>query len=191
MQAPSRHLPLVGLLGLMVIVAAGGGIYYYQFVVSHAGLTSVPSHRLVFINATIVEASKNGHGFEITNTAYLNQSGLPGFDPSTGVNMTGLKFTNYAGDSDNSTIRAHPGDTITFYIYSKSEPAPPQVVGIQGHGFEIDSPSGSAVVGSTVLRFGEWVAITATFSTSGTYLYYCTITCSNGHTFMRGNIVVG
>src|SRR5207249_354786 len=121
MQVAKRHLPIVGLLGLVVIVAAAGGVYYYQFVVSHTPVNYLPSHRLVFMNATIVETSLNGHGFEITSTAFLNQSTIPSFSSAKGANMTDDKFADYKSESDNSTINANPEDTITFYHYSKSE----------------------------------------------------------------------
>jgi plastocyanin len=192
MQVSRRHLPIVGLLGLAVVVAAGGGVYYYQFVVSHVAPSYVASHRMIFINATIVEASSNGHGFEIFNLAYLNQSSLPTFSAGQGANLTGVKYSNYKGESDNSTIDAHPGDTITFYIYSKSEPASSgQISGIAGHGFEVDSASGSVVIPNTTLTFGQWFEFTYTFSQSGTYIYRCTIFCSNMHPKMFGNISVG
>lgn len=193
MQLSKRHLPIVGLLGLVVVAAAGGGVYYYQFVISHAPPTYVASHRLIFINATIVESSPNGHGFDIFNLAYLNQSGLPTFSATQGgPNMTGVKYSNYKGETDNSTIDAHPGDTVTFYIYSKSEPASSgQISGIAGHGFEVDSPSGSVVIPNTTLTFGQWFEFTYTFSAPGTYIYRCTIFCSNLHPKMFGNINVG
>ncbi|HVH16080.1 MAG TPA: hypothetical protein VNA15_10245 [Candidatus Angelobacter sp.] len=196
MQAPKKHLPIVGILGLIAVAAAGGGVYYYQFILSHASPALTPSHRLVIINATVVENSAvapNGHGFEIKNTAYLNQSTLPSFDVNSGPNMTGVKFTNYQGNSDNSTINANPGDTITFYIYAVSASQPPQVAGILGHGFSI-SPTPDKVIGGPipgVINFGHWYSVTATFTNAGTYLYSCTIFCSNGHPNMHGNIVVG
>ncbi len=190
MQVAKRHLPIVGLLGLVVIVAAAGGVYYYQFVISHTPVNYVPSHRLIFVNATILEVSPNGHGFEITNTAFLNQSLLPGFSSTNGANMTDVKFAEYKGESDNSTIAAHPGDTITFYVYSKSVSDPRQY-SVPGHGFEIDSSSGSVVVPRTTLTFGQWFTFTVKFSDAGTYVYYCTISCSDLHPMMRGNIVVG
>ena len=192
MQVSKRHLPIVGLLGLVVVAASGGGVYYYQFVISHVAPTYVASHRLVFINATIVEASPNNHGFDIFNLAYLNQTGLPTFSASQGANMTGVKYSNYKGEPDNSTIVAHPGDTITFYIYSKSEPASSgQISGIAGHGFEVDSPSGSVVIPNTTLTFGQWFAFTYKFSESGTYIYRCTIFCSTLHPNMLGHVNVG
>ena len=76
MQVPKKHLPIVGILGLIAVAAAGGGVYYYQFILSHAPATFTPSHRLVIINATVVEntaVAPNGHGFEIKKTAFLNQ----------------------------------------------------------------------------------------------------------------------
>jgi heme/copper-type cytochrome/quinol oxidase subunit 2 len=189
LQIPKRHFPVVGLLGLVVIAAAGGGIYYYQFIVSHSIATYTPSHRLVFMNATIVEVSPNGHGFEITNTAFLNQTNLPGFTAANGVNMTGVKYTDYKGESDNSTIDAHPGDTITFYIYSQSVSDPSQLESV-GHGFQITSPTNQLLVAPTTLNFGQWYTFTATFSSAGTYVYRCTYFCSNGHPNMFGNIIV-
>jgi plastocyanin len=193
LQIPKRRIPIVGIMGIIVIAAAGGGIYYYQFVVSHVVPTFAPSHRLVFINATIVEDSLNGHGYEITNTAFLNQSAPPSFSASLGANLTGVKYTDYKGESDNSTIDAHPGDTITFYIYSTSESADPrQATGILGHGFEIYSlSSGSVLVPPTTLTFGQWSTFTVTFTDAGAYIYKCTIFCSNGHPMMQGTINVG
>jgi len=191
MQVPKRHLPIVGLLGLVVVASAGGGIYYYQFVISHVVPTYVTSHRMVFVNATIVDVSQNNHGFEIFNLAYLNQSDLPGFNATYGPNLAGVKYSNYMGENDNRTIAAHPGDTITFYIYSKSVPiSSGQIAGIPGHGFEVDSSSGGVVIPNTTLTFGQWFEFTYTFSDSGTYTYRCTIYCSKLHGAMLGNINV-
>ena len=191
MQAPKRHLPIVGLLGLVIVAAAGGGIYYFQFVISHNTPTLTGVHRLVFMNATIVEDSPNGHGFWITETAFLNQSTVPVPDPVTGVNMSQVDHTDYKGNADNSTIEANAGDTITVYIYSKSEPSP-QYTGIPGHGFDI-SPTPSNVIGTLpgTLSFGKWFAVTFTVFTKGTYVYSCSIYCSPLHPSMRGNIQVG
>ena len=190
MQVPKRHLPIVGLLGLVVVAAAGGGIYYYQFVISHVAPAYVASHRMIFINATIVEVSPNNQGFNIFNLAYLNQSNLPGFNSTFGPNLSGVKYSNYKGETDNNTIDAHPGDTITFYIYSKSEPVSSGQQTMIGHGFEVDSPSGSAVIPNTTLTFGQWFTFTYTFTDSGTYTYLCTIFCSKLHPQMNGHINV-
>ena len=194
MQAQKKHLPIVGLLGLVLVAASGGGIYYYQFILPHQVSSIAPAHRLVFMNATVVEntaVAPNMHGFEITNTAFLNQSTPPRFDPNLGANMTGVKYTNYQGNSDNSTIVANAGDTITFYIYAVSAPSPPQLSGIPGHGFSI-SPAPDNIIGQLpgIINLGHWYTLTATFSTSGTYAYSCNIFCSNLHPNMRGNIVV-
>jgi len=195
MQVGKKHFPIVGILGLIAVAAAGGGVYYYQFILSHASPTFTPSHRLIFINATVVEntaVAPNSHGFEIKNTAFLNQSNLPSFDPNSGANMTGVKYTSYQGNSDNSTISANPGDTITFYIYGVSAPSPPQVAGIVGHGFTI-TPTPDNIIGLIpgTVNFGHWYTVTATFTNPGTYLYKCWIFCSNLHPNMQGNIVVG
>lgn len=190
MQVPKRHLPIVGLLGLVVVAAAGGGIYYYQFVISHVAPSYVASHRMVFMAATIVDTSPNGHGFEITNTAYLNQSSLPNFNAS-GPSLAGVKYTNYKGESDNSTIDAHPGDTITFYILPTNVTSLKQYPAIPGHGFSLTSPSGSVLVPITQINFGRWYAFTVTVNDSGSYLYMCTYPCSDQHYLMKGNVVVG
>jgi len=189
-QVPKKHLPIVGILGLVAIAAAGGGVYYYQFIMQHTLVTYVPSHRLVFMNATIVEDTANGHGFVISRTAFLNQSALPSFTSSSGAVLTGINYTDYKGESDNSTIDAHPGDAITFYIYSRSVSDPRQQTNV-GHGFQITSPSGSLLVPPTTLTFGQWFTFTVTVSDSGIYVYRCTIFCSSGHGNMFGNIVVG
>jgi hypothetical protein len=73
MQVPKKHFPIVGLLGLLAVAAAGGGVYYYQFVLSHATVTYPPSHRLVFMTAIVQEEG----GFHIFNTAFLNRRELP------------------------------------------------------------------------------------------------------------------
>jgi plastocyanin len=191
MQIPKKHLPIVGLLGLVFVAAAGGGIYYYQFVVSHAAPTLSGVHRLVFMNATIVEASPNNKGFWITETAFLNQSTVPSVDPIKGLNLTGVAHTDYKGNSDNSTVNANAGDTITFIIFSKSEPSP-QYQGIPGHGFDI-TPTPDNVVGQLpgTLFFGKFYTVTFTLFTKGTYTYSCNIFCSPQHLSMKGNIVVG
>src|SRR5207244_9776459 len=142
MQVPKKHFPIVGLIGLVVVAAAGGGVYYYQFVLSHATVTYLPSHRLVFMTAIIQEQG----GFHITNTAFLNQTNLPSFDPSKGYNLTGVNYHNYQGESDNKTIDAHVGDTITFYILgmnatSPCTTTPPNDCWIStAHGFDISGP---------------------------------------------------
>jgi plastocyanin len=179
-----------------VIVAAGGGIYYYQFVVPHETVTHVPVHRLVWMNAIVVEDSTNGHGFEITRLAYLNQSTLPKFTASSGANMTNVSIMNYTGNSDNRTISAFAGDTITFYIFGINSP---QTTTTIGHGFQISGPGnvqvidGSLCDGSTCgtpIAFGQWFTVTVKLTATGTYIYFCTIVCSGRHGDMNGSIEV-
>ncbi len=191
MQAPKRHFPVVGIIGLIVVAAAGGGVFYFQFVMSHASPSLSGVHRLIFMNTTIVEDSPNQHGFWITETAFLNQSTVPAFDDVKGANMTRVVHTDYKGNSDNSTINANVGDTISLYIYSTNEPSP-QYTGIPGHGFDI-SPTPANVLGQIpgVLSFGRWYTVTFTVFTKGTYLYSCNIFCSPEHLSMHGNIEVG
>jgi plastocyanin len=215
MQVPRKHFPIVGLLGLVVVAAAGGGIYYYQFVLPHATVTYTASHRLVFMTAIVQEEG----GFHVTNTAFLNQTNLPEFNASAGVNFagfkTGLNYTNYQGESDNKTIDAHVGDTVTFYIYGKNATSPCGSYSDGGikecwlsscnaHGFDIINTSGSGGLqvdngtlggtcsspSSAYIPFGKWYSVTVTFTAPGTYSYFCTIVCSNEHTGMNGNIVV-
>src|SRR5437867_5763290 len=117
MQLPKRHLPVVGLLGLIVIAAAGGTVYYYQFLTPHGVSRGTPVHRLVFMKATVFEEG----GFSITNTAYLNQTNLPDFNASKGYNLTGVKYQNYkSSPNDNKTVYANSGDTLTFYILGEN-----------------------------------------------------------------------
>src|SRR5437879_12659421 len=98
-QAPKKHLPVVGLLGLVIIAAAGGTIYYYQFATPHTHGT--PAHRLVFMTAVIQELG----GLHIHNTAYLNQTTLPAFDNANGYNLTDVQFQHYLpSPSDTTTI---------------------------------------------------------------------------------------
>jgi len=202
-QVPRRHIPLVGILGILVIIAAGGGIYYYQFVIPHETSTYVPVHRLVFMTAAIVEGSSNGHGFAVYGVSYLNQSTVPGFNESYGPNLTGVKYTNYTFSSS-TEIDARVGDKITFFIRGINDtstmcgPNPCQEKGIPGHGFAISGPGSVAVDSGSLpcsqpscsIPLGGWYTVTVTFQTAGTYTYFCTIVCSPLHGNMDGNIVV-
>ncbi len=199
MQSPKRHLPIVGLMGLVVVAAAGGGIYYYQFVASHATTSYAPVHRFVVMTAVVQEQG----GFHINNTAYLNQTNLPSFDPAKGYNLTGVKYQDYMGASDNKTINIHTGDTVTFYIFGKNASgSDPNLHLSQGHGFSIIGPStytvaSGGVLGATTctsttscIEYGMWYTVTITFDAAGNYTYQCSITCSPLHGNMNGNIVV-
>jgi plastocyanin len=205
MQVPKKHFPIVGLLGLVVVAAAGGGVYYYQFVLSHATVTYAASHRLVFMTAIVQEEG----GFHITNTAFLNQTNLPEFNASAGVNFAGFKaglnYSTYRGESDNKTIDAHVGDTITFYIFGEnSTSSDPNLHLSKGHGFDIigggsfsvkSSPNSPGILGGTnpsnpPIPFGKWYSVTITFNAAGTYTYQCSVNCSPLHFMMNGHIVV-
>ena len=205
MQVPKKHFPVVGLLGLVVVAAAGGGIYYYQFVLSHTQVTYTPSHRLVFMTAIVQEEG----GFHITNTAFLNQTNLPEFNATAGVNFAGFRagtnYTTYQGESNNKTIDAHVGDTITFYIFGiNSTSSDPNLHLSKGHGFDIlgggsftvdTSANSPGILGGTSpsnppIPFGKWYSVTVTFNSAGTYTYACTVNCSPLHFMMNGQIVV-
>ncbi len=187
MQVPKRHLPVVGLLGLVVIAAAGGGIYYYAYVSPPSTSCGTASHRLFFMTAVIFELG----GFQITNGAYLNQTVAPAFNATNGPSLVGVKHQNYTTPSDRKTINAMVGDTITLYIYAVNSTDPRQYSGIPGHGFTI-SPSVNVQSGTMpgTLPLGKWYTVTFTVTQAGTYSYFCTIPCSNGHGQMTGNMVV-
>ena len=201
MQVPKKHLPIVGLIGLVVVAAAGGGVYYYQFVLSHATVTYLPSHRLVFMTAIVQEEG----GFHITNTAFLNQSNLPKFNSTSGASMTGVNSTNYRGESDNKTIDAHVGDMITFYIFGENATSSDPALHVStGHGFDIvgsgsftvnTSANSPGILGGTdpanpAIPFGKWYSVTVTFNSAGSYTYRCSIVCSPLHGNMNGQIIV-
>jgi len=205
MQVPKKHFPIVGLLSLVVVAAAGGGVYYYQFVLSHATVTYAASHRLVFMTAIVQEEG----GFHITNTAFLNQTNLPEFNASAGVNFAGFKaglnYTKYQGESDNKTIDAHVGDIITFYIYGENATSSDSALHVsKGHGFDIvgsgsftvnTSANSPGILGGTnpaspPIPFGNWYSVTVTFNSAGSYTYLCSIVCSPLHGNMNGQIVV-
>lgn len=204
MQAKKRHIPVVGIIGIIVIAASGGGIYYYQFVLTHAMNTYVPVHRLVFMTSQIVEGSANGHGFTVYGESYLNQSTLPNFNSTAGPTLAGVKLTNYTVSSS-TIVDARVGDTITFYIRGINDTTtmcgsnPCQVKGIPGHGFAISGPGPVIVQNGGILPcgtpncsipFNGWYSLTITVQTSGTYTYFCYIPCSPLHGIMEGSIQV-
>lgn len=134
-------------------------------------------------------------GYHITNTAFLNQTTLPPFTDSKGVNLTGVRFQNYKQvSSDNKTINASVGDSITFYILGvNASGTGSQLHASNAHGFQISGPGSVSVSNgalSGTIPFGKWYTVTVTFSVAGTYLYFCTIFCSPEHGMMNGNIVV-
>jgi plastocyanin len=191
MQAPKRHLPVVGIIGLIIVAASGGGIYYYQFLLPHNTTVAPVSHRMIFMTAVVQEEG----GFHVTNTAFLNQTTLPMFKDSTGYNLTGVKFQDYKqGSSDNKTINASVGDTLTFYIKGiNASSTNSQLHVSNAHGFQISGPGSVSVSNGALpgtIPFGKWYTVTVTFTVAGTYLYFCNIVCSPEHGIMNGNIVV-
>jgi len=178
-------LPVVGLLGLVVIAAAGGGIYYYAYVSPPTTSCGVASHRLFFMTAVILELG----GFQITNGAYLNQTTEPTFNATAGPSLVGVKHQNFTAPSDRKTINAIVGDTITLYIYGVNSTDSRQFPGIPGHGITI-SPSVNGQFGTGTIPLGKWYTVTFTVTQAGTYAYFCTIPCSNGHGQMTGSMVV-
>jgi len=128
-------------------------------------------------------------GFQITNGAYLNQSTPPVFNATAGPSLVSVKHQNYTAPSDHKTINAIVGDTITLYIYGVNSTDPRQFVGIAGHGFTI-SPSVNGQFGTGTIPLGKWYTVTFTVTQAGTYAYFCTIPCSNGHGQMTGSMVV-
>ncbi len=191
MQAPKRHLPVVGIIGLVLVAASGGGVYYYQFVLPHNPTVVPAAHRMIWMSAVVQEEG----GFHVTNTRFLNQTSLPTFSDSLGANLTGVKSQNYKqASSDNKTINANAGDTVTFYILGVNASSTNSQYHLSNaHGFQI-SGTGSVSVSNGALPgtipFGKWYTVTVTFTVAGSYLYFCTILCSPRHGEMSGNIVV-
>lgn len=191
MQVPKRHLPVVGLLGLVVIAAAGGTVYYYQFQTPHQSTCGAPSHRLVFMTAKIQEVG----GYNVYNMAFLNQTSLPGFNTTYGPGLAGVNLKDYKPSSnDNKTINVNVGDEVTFYINAVNASDPRQVS--TSHGFQISGSAPLTVVdgalpstGATI-PFGIWFSVTVRFDTAGAYIYFCTVVCSALHGSMNGNISV-
>jgi len=194
LQIPKKHFPVVGLIGIVLVAAAGGSIFYYQFVLSpSAKCTVAPVHRLIFLTAIIHERG----GFTVTNGAILNQQALPKFSNITGPNLANTTYTNYK-TSDNSTILGNEGDVVTLYIKSISTnvtgPPPLQKPTATGHGFTIDTDVG--VVNGTIANdnivFGTWHTVTIQLPTSlVTSTFHCTQDCSAEHPMMRGGFTVG
>jgi heme/copper-type cytochrome/quinol oxidase subunit 2 len=176
---------------LVVIAVAGGTVYYYQFLTPHLSSCGTPSNRLVFMTAEIQEVG----GYKVTNTAFLNQTGLPGFNTAYGANLTGVSLHDYKPSStDNKTINLNVGDTVTFYIKAINANDSRQVS--TSHGFQISGPApinvvgGSLPSGGATIPFGTWFTVTVRFDTAGEYLYFCTVFCSPEHGAMNGNISV-
>ncbi len=191
MQIPKKHFPTVGLIGIVVLAAAGGSIVYYQFILSPSAACGIaPVHRLIFMTAIIHERG----GFNIFNAAILNQASLPSFSNVTGAKLAGVSYANYK-TSDNSTIQVSQGDTVTLYIKAIStNETTLQATSATGHGFTIDTDVSAvnATLPNNNLAWGTWSSVTFTVPTvSVTSTYRCTQFCSTEHPKMNGGFVVG
>ena len=194
MQVPKRHIPVVGVLGLLVVAAAGGSIAYYQYV--HPPQTACgthPVHRLIFMTAIIHERGS----FNIFNAAILNQSSLPTFSNTTGANLTRVHFIDYKA-ADNSTLSANIDDTVTVYVkaISTNETSAPytQLQSATGHGFDIGGLNVQVINGTAPtfnIPWGTWYTVTFQVTQQGTGDYHCTQTCSAEHPSMRGGFSSG
>lgn len=191
MQIP-KHFPAVGLVTLVLVGAAAGSLYYYQFLVPHERSCGTPAHRLVFLKAVIQEDG----GFTITGAALLNQSGpaAPSAHNQTypAFNFTGVSFENYTVSSP-KLIQANKGDTITVYMesVSVSDPAQyspnPPLVGL-GHGFGIQDFTIPQPV--RLVTWGNWGSTTFTVNNAGSFTFRCLHSCSDGHGQMTGSLAV-
>lgn len=182
----------MGLLSLVLIGAAAGSIYYYQFVAPPSTTCGTnPAQRMIFMTAIIQEQG----GFRVTNTAFLNQTVLPQFEQSQGANLTGVQYQNYQGSSDNRTIEANIGDEVTLYIKTIStNETSIQYPGIPGHGLDISGAPYTVVEGdlpADILPFGTWSTVTFRVTEMGSFIYLCILSCSNGHGNMNGSFSVG
>ena len=196
MQVPKKQFPAVGLVTLVLIGAAAGAVYYYQFVVPHARTCGLPVHRIIFLKALVQEAPFNG--FSIISAAILNQtSAAPPVaanytsqDPR--LNFTGVKFTNYTVTNP-KTIEANVGDTVTVYMLAVNATIPPQYAPIPpalglGHGFGVDQfkiPNELRLV-----KWGTWGSTTFTVTSEGSATYRCLHLCSDSHGSMIGSLAV-
>ncbi len=198
MQVPKTRFPIVGLITLVLLGAAAGSIYYYQFIAPPSTLCGThPSHRLVFMTAVVQEWPGIG-GFRITNTAFLNQTTLPQFSTTLGANLTGVQYQNYQASPGNKTLNTNIGDTVTLYIKAistnETSGTPIQYAGAPGHGFDISGSPYSVDQGTlpeSVIAWGTWYTVTFHVMKTGSFTYLCTQPCSNGHSQMNGSFVAG
>ena len=182
----------MGLLSLVLIGAAAGSIYYYQFIVPQAKNCAAPVHRVIFMRALVQETPFNG--FAITGAAILNETGSPlpvaanytSQDPR--LNFTGVRLENYTVTSPR-TIEANVGDRITIYVLAVNATIPPQYSSALGHGLGIDQFSIPNPI--RVVRWGTWASITFTVTNEGVSTYRCLHSCSDQHASMTGSLVVG
>ena len=194
--SPKKHMPAVGIIGLVLIAAALGSVYYTQFVVSHSTACLVaPEHRLYVMQAIIHERG----GFQVQAVYKLNSTAapLPPFSNVTGPKITSRNATQLAPLPDPSLVFGSVGDTITLYIHPvSSNESTVQLPGLQGHGYDIDSKSFISITNSTIpksnlINFGNWYTVSFQIVGQGTTKYRCTQTCSNEHPQMNGDLRAG
>jgi len=107
-------------------------------------------------------------------------------DSGVPVTQTGSITFNVTEQNFSITISPAPtglnlGDVVTFHIT------------VQGsnHGFELDDPSGIAVIPSAIFSVGQVIDKTFTVRKMGTYNYFCTNLSCGFHTGMAGSFDVG
>ncbi len=179
---------MVGLITLVVIAAASGSLYYYQYYIPHATGCTTSVHRVFFMTAIIQEQG----GFNITRAAIYNETtaSLPRATNSTlgPLNFTGVQLTNITATNP-KTIQANIGDTITIYILSVNGTVAPtlQFSEALGHGFGVDQYQIPSPI--KLFTWGMWGSTTFTFEGSGTFR--CLHQCSPNHGSMTGSMGVG
>ena len=190
------HLPAVGIIGLVLIAAAAGGIAYTQFLHPPSTVCQViPAHRLYVMQAIIHEDG----GFNIHSAYKLNStaSTLPKFNSTYGPVLPNSNTTQVPNPSDKSLISGNVGDIITLYIHPVStNESVVQQQGLTGHGFAFDSTSFFSITNSTIpssglISFGNWYTISLQITGQGQTKYRCTQVCSTEHPQMNGSISVG
>jgi len=183
LQVSKRHLPIVGLLGLVVVAAAGGSVYYYQFVVPHNASCGVSVHRLIFMTAIIQEMG----GFNITNEVILTSGSAPTASGANPPSLVGLQYQNVTV-TDHKTIIANLGDSVTIYVKSINANSTVQLSGATGHGFELDQYG----ILDTNIPWGNWHTMpTFTATAGGPFRYNCAQVCSAKHSDMVGTFSAG
>ncbi len=189
MQTPRKHFPVVGLIALVLVAAAGGSIYYYQFVLPHNKNCGVPANRVIFLSAIIQEDG----GFTITGVATVNQTALPSATNSTSLDLSGvsLKWDN-SSITNNKSITVNQGDNVTVYMFAVSSTDPaqyspsPPASGL-GHGFGID---GYPIRVMHLVDYGTWGETSFGTTVAGAFTFRCLHSCSDHHSSMTGSLVV-
>ncbi|HZD12709.1 MAG TPA: hypothetical protein VE177_04230, partial [Candidatus Binatus sp.] len=196
--AKKRHLPAVGIIGLVLIATAVVAVGYTQFLHPPPTLcTTVPEHRLYVMEAIIKERG----GFMVQGIYKLNSTAIP-FSNATGPKIASPNATQIPALPDSSQIYGSVGDTVTLYIHpvstNETGPSPPaqQQQNLLGHGFDFDSLGFISITNSTVpashiIAFGAWYTLSFHVNGEGTTKYRCTQTCSQLHPQMNGNLQAG